>query len=255
MISLVRHVVPPMTHFTAPLARRLLAVSLCLGAVVGALAQPSTGQVFTCVANSGRTLTSDRLIAECMDREQRVLSREGLVLRVIPPSLTAEERAEKEARDQRLAAEKQAKADAVKRDRNLMQRYPNAEAHQKAREAALADLRTSIELSEARQRELVNERKPLIQESEFYVGKTLPAALRQQLDANEAAAGAQRDVQTNQKAELKRVNQLFDTELLRLKRLWAGAAPGSIGPAADEAASAVAATPPGKPVAARNTKK
>lgn len=255
MISLVRHVAPRMTRFTAPFARRLLAVSLYLGAAVSALAQPSTGQVFTCVANSGRTLTSDRLIAECMDREQRVLSREGLVLRIIPPSLTADERAEKEARDQRLAAEKQAKADAVKRDRNLMQRYPNAEAHQKAREAALADLRTSIELSEARQRELANERKPLIQESEFYVGKALPGALRQQLDANEAAAGAQRDVQVNQKAELKRVNQLFDTELLRLKRLWAGAAPGSIGPAADEAASAVAATPPGKPVAARNTKK
>jgi hypothetical protein len=190
-----------------------------------------------------------------MDREQRLLSREGLVLRIIPPSLTADERSEKEARDQRLAAEKQAKADAVKRDRNLMQRYPNAEAHQKAREAALADLRTSIELSETRQRELTNERKPLLQESEFYVGKALPATLRQQLDANEAAAGAQRDVQTNQKAELKRVTQLFDTELVRLKRLWAGAAPGSIGPAADEAASAVAATPPGKPVAARSSKK
>lgn len=255
MISLVRHIVHPMTHFTAPFKRRLLAVSLCLGAAVTAVAQPSSGQVFTCVANNGRTLTSDRLIGECMDREQRLLSREGLVLRIIPPSLTADERSEKEARDQRLAAEKQAKADAVKRDRNLMQRYPNAEAHQKAREAALADLRTSIELSETRQRELTNERKPLLQEAEFYVGKALPATLRQQLDANEAAAGAQRDVQTNQKAELKRVTQLFDTELVRLKRLWAGAAPGSIGPAADEAASAVAATPPGKPVAARSSKK
>jgi len=244
-----------MTHFTAPFKRRLLAGLLCLGAAVTAVAQPSSGQVFTCVANNGRTLTSDRLIGECMDREQRLLSREGLVLRIIPPSLTADERSEKEARDQRLAAEKQAKADAVKRDRNLMQRYPNAEAHQKARETALADLRTSIELSETRQRELTNERKPLLQESEFYVGKALPATLRQQLDANEAAAGAQRDVQTNQKAELKRVTQLFDTELVRLKRLWAGAAPGSIGPAADEAASAVAATPPGKPVAARSTKK
>ena len=244
-----------MTHFTAPFKRRLLAGLLCLGAAVTAVAQPSSGQVFTCVANNGRTLTSDRLIGECMDREQRLLSREGLVLRIIPPSLTADERSEKEARDQRLAAEKQAKADAVKRDRNLMQRYPNAEAHQKARETALADLRTSIELSETRQRELTNERKPLLQESEFYVGKALPATLRQQLDANEAAAGAQRDVQTNQRAELKRVTQLFDTELVRLKRLWAGAAPGSIGPAADEAASAVAATPPGKPVATRSSKK
>jgi hypothetical protein len=254
MIPLVCHVVHPMTQFTAPLERGLLAVSLCLGAAVSATAQPIAGQVFTCQANSGRTLTSDRLIGECMDREQRVLARDGTLLRIVPPSLTADERAEKEAREQRLAAEMKAKADAVKRDRNLMQRYPNAEAHQKARLAALTDLQTSIELSQARQRDLANERKPLLQEAEFYVGKALPATLRQQLDANEAAASAQSDVQRNQKAELERVTQLFDVELLRLKRLWAGAAPGSLGPAAGEAASAVASTAPTKPVAVRNAK-
>ena len=31
--------------------------------------------VFTCVTAAGRTLTSDRMIGECMDREQRVLAR------------------------------------------------------------------------------------------------------------------------------------------------------------------------------------
>jgi hypothetical protein len=187
----------------------------------------------------------------CMDREQRVLSRDGTLLRIVPPSLTADERAEKEARDRRVAAEKEAKAEAVRRDRNLVQRYANAEAHQKAREAALADVRTSIELSDLRQRELAAERKPLLEEAEFYKGKAMPAKLRQQLDANEAAAAAQVDVQNNQKAELDRVNKLFDTELARLKRLWAGAAPGSLGPATAEAASAVAAPPASKPVAAR----
>jgi hypothetical protein len=241
-----------MTHAIALFERRLLAGLLCLGAAAGALAQQSSGQVFTCVANNGRTLTSDRLIGECMDREQRVLSRDGTLLRVVPPSLTADERAEKEAREQRAAAEAKAKADAVKRDRNLMQRYPNAEAHQKVRDAALADLRTSMQLSEKRQAELVAERKPLIDESEFYKGKALPAKLRQQLDANDAATAAQRDAQKNQAAELARVTALFDTELARLKRLWAGAAPGSIGPGAvDEAASAATAKPAAKAAPAR----
>lgn len=237
-----------MTHAFASFERRLLAGLLCLGAAAPALAQQSSGQVFTCKGPSGRTLTSDRLIGECMDREQRVLARDGTLLRIVPPSLTADERAEKDAREQRAAAEAKAKADAVKRDRNLMQRYPNAEAHLKVREAALADLRTSMQLSEKRQAELAIERKPLQDEAEFYKGKALPAKLRQQLDANEAATSAQRDAQTNQKAELGRVNGLFDTELARLKRLWAGAAPGSIGPAAaDEAASAATAKPGAKP--------
>jgi hypothetical protein len=242
-----------MTAFASRTAGRLAAALLCAGLAAAAQAQPSAGQVFTCVAASGRTLTSDRLIAECMDREQRVLARDGTLLRIVPATLTADERAEKEARDRRAAAEREAKAEAAKRDRALLQRFPNAEAHQKSRESALADVRTSILLSEQRQRELAAERKPILDEAEFYKGKALPAKLRQQLDANEAATGAQRDVQNNQKAELERVNKLFDTELARLKRLWAGAAPGSIGPAGEEAASAATAVPvkPAKPVAAK----
>jgi len=223
---------------------------LCVGALwsAGALANP--GQVFTCVAASGRTLTSDRLIGECMDREQRVLGRDGTVLRIVPPTLTAEERAEKDAKDRRAAAEKEARAEAARRDRSLMERFPDASAHQKAREAALTDVRTSIGLSELRQRELAAERKPLMEEAEFYKGKGLPAKLRQQLDANEAATSAQRDAQANQKIEVDRVNKLFDTELGRLKRLWAGAPPGSVGGAVAEAASTVAVAPI-KRVAAR----
>ena len=229
----------------------LAAALLCVGGAGSVGAQPSSAHVFTCVGPTGRTLTSDRLIGECMDREQRVLARDGTLVRIVPPSLTADERSEKEARDRRLAVEKEAKAEAVRRDRNLLQRYPDADAHERAREAALADLTASMKLSEQRQRELILERKPLLTESEFYKGKALPAKLRQQLDANEAAAAAQRDAQTNQKAELERVTKLFDTELARLKRLWAGAVPGSLGPATAEAAAAVPPVVPGKPVAVR----
>ncbi len=237
---------------TAASCRRPLAAALlCAGAAASVSAAPTAGQVFTCVAPNGRTLTSDRLIGECMDREQRVLTRDGLLLRIVPPTLTADERAEKDARERRLAADREAKAEAVRRDRGLMQRYPDAGSHQKAREAALADVRTSMQLSELRQRDLAAERKPLLDDAEFYKGIALPAKLRQQLDANEAASAAQRDAQRNQKAELERVSALFDAELARLKRLWAGAAPGSIGPLTAEAATESPAAAPAKPVTAR----
>jgi len=232
--------------------RNPLAAALLFVTAAGSVdAAPSADQVFTCVTANGRKLTSDRLIGECMDREQRVLARDGTLVRIVPPTLTADERAEKDARERKANLEKEAKAEAVRRDRNLMQRYPNEQSHQWAREAALADVRAATQLSEQRQQELSAERKPLLDEAEFYKGKALPAKLRQQLDANEAAAFAQRDAQNNQKAELDRVNKLFDTELARLKRLWAGAAPGSIGPATAEAASAANPSPPAKPLAAR----
>ena len=231
------------TLSTAPSMRRaLFGALLCLGAWAGASGAHAASQVFTCVAASGRTLTSDRLIGECMDREQRVLSPDGILLRIVPPTLTADERAEKDAREKRAAAEKEARAEAVKRDRNLMQRYPNAEAHQKARDAALADLNTSMQLSELRQRELAAERKPLLEEAEFYKGKALPLKLRDQLAANDGALAAQRDSQVNQKAEQARIEKVFDAELARLKRLWAGASPGSLGPAGAEAGGTAAAS-------------
>jgi hypothetical protein len=244
-----------MTVVTATPERWLLtAVLLWAGAVASVSAAPTASQVFTCVDASGRTLTSDRLIGACMDREQRVLARDGTLLRIVPPSLTADERAEKEARERRLAAEKEAKAEAVRRDRNLLQRYPNEASHRNAREGALEDVRAAMNLSDMRLQELARERKPLLDEAEFYKAKQLPAKLRQQLDANDAAITAQRDAQANQKAELDRIGKLFDAELARLKRLWAGAAPGSVGPATAEAASAVGSAAAAKPVAVRKGK-
>ena len=185
-------------------------------------------QVFTCVNAAGRSLTSDRLIGECMDREQRVLSRDGTLLRVVPPSLTADERAEKEARERKLAAEREARMEAVRRDRNLMQRFPNAAAHQKAREQALEVTQFAITQSEARLADLERERKPLMDESEFYAGKSLPGKLKGQLDANDAATSAQKELLVQQKAELARASKLYDVELAHLKKLWAGALPGSL---------------------------
>jgi hypothetical protein len=216
------------------------AAGLCLAsAALAASAQaPSLGQVFTCTNNAGRVLTSDRLIGECMDREQRVLSRDGTLIRIVPPQLTADERAAKEERDRRAMLERQARVEAVRRDRLLLQRFPNEGEHQKARQSALEDVQASMKLSQQRLAELERERKPLLEESEFYKGKQLPTLLKQQLDANEAAVAAQKDAQVNQQAELERIGKRYDAELAHLKRLWGGAEPGSILVMAESAATA-----------------
>ena len=65
-----------------------------------------TGGIYTCVDAQGRRLTSDRPIRACIDREQKVLNPSGTVRRVMPPSLTAAERAAAEARERQAAAER-----------------------------------------------------------------------------------------------------------------------------------------------------
>jgi len=202
--------------------------------------------IYTCVDATGKRLTSDRPIPACTDREQRVLNADGSVKRIVPPTLTADERAEQEAKERQAAADRASQQDAVRRDRNLMVRYPNEAAHKKARAKALDDVRNAVAQSEKRLAALASERKPLLDEAEFYVGKQMPAKLKQQLDANEAATEAQRALIQNQQAESGRINALFDAEAVHLRKLWAGAPAGSLGAPPAESASEpkkTAATP------------
>jgi hypothetical protein len=222
----------------------LLMLWLLLAVPAGAV-WAAAAPIYSCSDDHGNKLTSDRPIAECANREQRLLNTDGSVRKVVPPTPTADERAAAEAAERRAVAERAAQQDAVRRDRNLVIRFPNEAAHRRAREAALDDVRKAVRSSEARVKLLAAERKPLLDEAEFYAGRPLPAKLTQALDANDAAVEAQRTLVQNQQVEVVRINNLFDVELERLKRLWAGAPPGSMG--ALVVARAAQASSPAKP--------
>jgi hypothetical protein len=211
-----------------PWMRPILLGALAAVALANAWAQ--SARIYSCVDDKGRRLTSDRPIPECVAREQREHNRDGSVRAVRPPVPTAEERAAQEVRERQAAAQRQAENEARRRDRQLLARYPNEATHRKAREGALDSARQSLRASENRLAALATERKPLNNEAEFYLGRALPPKLKQQIDANDAAVEAQRAAMVNQEAELVRLNRLYDIELDRLRRLWAGAAPGSLGP-------------------------
>ena len=185
--------------------------------------------IYTCTDASGKKLTSDRPIAECNSREQRVLNADGSVRSVRPPTMTADERAAAEEREREAFAERARQQEAVRRDRNLLARFPNEAAHRTQRELALDDVRKSLRQSEARLIALATERKPLTNEAEFYVGKQLPLKLKLALDANDASVDAQKSLVQNQQIEVLRIDKLYDNELERLKKLWGGAQPGSLG--------------------------
>jgi len=217
-----------------PGARRLVALALCTWAVAAwgqATPRPPAG-IYSCIDDKGRRITADRPIPECAQREQQVLNSDGSVRMVVPPTPTAEERAAREARERAAAEARAAQADAVRRDRNLMMRYPNEAAHLRARESALDSVRLAMRATEDRIKQLTAESKPLRTEAEFYEGRSLPPQLRAAIDANEAALEAQRSASASQAVELDRINRLYDTELERLRRLWAGAPPGTLGPVA-----------------------
>jgi hypothetical protein len=202
-------------------------------------AQPAAAPtpIYSCTNAAGKKLTSDRPIPECNDREQRVLNSDGSIRTVIGPPPTVDERAAAEAREHDLALEQDRRREAIRRDHNLVARFPNEAAHRKARLAALDDVKGALRLSEARLAALALERKPLDDETEFYIGKPLPIKLKALIDANDASVEAQRALVQNQKLEVIRIDQLYDAELERLRRLWGGAQPGSMGMIAGSASA------------------
>jgi hypothetical protein len=206
-----------------------LSAGCCWGACWSQPAPVDAG-IHLCVDDGGHVITRDRYIAECRHKEQRVLNRDGSLRRVVPPTLTADERAQAEAAERVAREAYAAQQDNIKFDRLLKTRFRDEAAHQRARDAALDASRAAIASAEVRLAELAAERKRLAEEAEFYRGRTLPARLRQQIDGNEGQADAQRDSIRNVEGEQARINKRFDGELQRLRKLWSGAEPGSLGP-------------------------
>ena len=233
------------TRFAAARALGLVACSLVAAISVRAQAPvPSRPPIYDCIDANGKRIRSDRPILDCRDKDQRLLNPDGSFNKIVPPTPTADERADMEARERQDAIDKAAKGDAIRRDRNLVSRFPNEAEHNKARGKALDDIRNSVRVSEERVTLLTAERKPLLDEAEFYVNKPLPSKLKLALDANDASLAAQKSLIQNQQSEVVRINALYDAELARLRKLWAGAPAGSLGPLPMVSGAATKAAPP-----------
>lgn len=111
--------------------------ALVAGWLATALGSVAAQAIYTCVDAQGRRHTSDRLIPECTDREQKVFSRGGTVRKSVPALLSPLEEAAKAQKERQAAEEKLRQADERRADRALLARYPNRSAHEQERMRAL----------------------------------------------------------------------------------------------------------------------
>jgi hypothetical protein len=183
-------------------------------------ATTATADTYTCTTPAGQRISRDRLIVECASVEQ-VLHRDNGKVERIAPALTDDELARVEAEKTRLEAERQRKIKEDRADRLLVSRFPSAAVHEVARKEALDGARSAIRIAEQRIVVLEGERRKLADEAEFYPGgRALPPKLKSDLDRNDAALKAQRALLQNQQGEAARINELFDTQLAKLRKLW-----------------------------------
>lgn len=199
---------------------------LASGCVQWAWAQapaPTAAGIYTCVDAQGRRLTADRPIPQCVDREQRELSPQGTVRRVIGPTLTEHERTALEAQRRKEQEERAQQAEERRRERALLARYPNQLAHDAERAEAIVQIDLVSGAAVKRIEELQEQRKTLDLEMEFYRKDPAkaPMSLRRMLAENEANVLEQQRFIANQDREKRRVHQRFDLELAQLRQLWA----------------------------------
>ena len=178
--------------------------------------------IYSCVDAKGRRVTSDRPIVDCLDREQRELSRSGVVKRVVPPSYTADERARIDAQKKVEDAERARVAEEKRRERALLIRYPNQTVHDKERAEALKQIDEVMDAVKKRGEALVTQRREIDTELEFYqndVNKA-PPWLKRKVDDNLQQVQIQNRFLNEQAQEKQRINARFDEELVKLKQLW-----------------------------------
>ncbi len=208
----------------------LVFTSLWVGAV---LAQQETTQgIYTCTDARGRTLTAERPIPECLDREQKVLNPSGSLKARVGPTLTLQERAELDAKNKADQDERARLNEEKRRERALLIRYPNKLVHDKERAEALAQIGVMRQAALTRTQELLRQRADIDKEMEFYQKdpSKAPPSLRRQEDEMTQSLAVQGRFIAVQDTEFKRVNARFEEELARLKPLWALQAPGSTAP-------------------------
>lgn len=196
----------------APLEKKWSA--LALAGVLGLLpASVLAGRTYCCDDGNGRRLCSDTLPAACYKRAYQI--REGGRTENVGPPLTPEQKAQREAELARKKAEESRAAEELRNNQILLNSYGSEKDFDSKRDRALAETRKSLEQAQARYDEGVKRQKRLANETEFYLKKPMPDALKSQIKENEAELSAQQVILDARKREIESIGAKFEAEKQR----------------------------------------
>ncbi|MBK6972332.1 MAG: hypothetical protein IPH26_05035 [Sterolibacteriaceae bacterium] len=197
----------------------VLAVQLIVAAMPGAgsaWAQQSTTpkQTYCCNDSDGVQICSDRLPHQCYNRAYRVMEGSTVVRREEAP-LSAEQRRQRIIEDRRQLEEDRARREGLRRDRILIDTYNSVQDIDVQRERAIKEIEHGMLQAKNELVELEKQRQALVEETEFYRRKTMPAELRAAIRANEADIAAQQSIVDSKKKDIDAVNARYDEDKRR----------------------------------------
>ena len=198
----------------APARFTALALSLGLSSsVLGA------GNLFCCTDNNGKQVCGDLLPQACYGKAYREIGESGRTIRTVEAPLTAEQRAQRAAEEEKRKAEEIARKEQQRKDQALLETYGSAKDIEVMRQRAQEDVYKSIKSAEASIVEIKKKRKDFENEAEFYKKKAMPAEIQKGLRTTEFEIKAQESVIEAKKKELDIIRVKYDEDLKRYNEL------------------------------------
>ena len=179
-------------------------------------------QIFTCKDSAGRTLTSDREIPECASRDMREIGKNGVVKRVIPAPLTAEQRRAKQAEDERQKQQADAVIEARRRDLALLARFRNEGEIELAHKRATFDLQEKMRFCDQTIASVSTQLSTAEAEAKTAAQKKnnrVPSLLQQRIDDAKTSIALENSRLRQYQIELLQMDQSFDDTLKRYREL------------------------------------
>lgn len=212
--------VPPMLPKT--IAMRLLVL---LAIACGVASNPASAQsrMYKCVDAKGKTYYTQTPPAECLGRDTQVInSKSGAVVNKIEGQLTPEQQAQREEEKKKKAEQEAQAREERRKNTALLNTYSSEKDINDARARALKENEAGIKETEKRIAAALKRQKELDSEKEFYVKKTVPAKLAQDMRNNEVDMKNQQELLDVQKKQVSTINAKYDEDKRRFLELTKG---------------------------------
>lgn len=198
------------------LSRSAKALALLgMATLVSVSSANAAGKLFCCNDSNGRQVCGDLMPTECYGRAYREVGESGRTVRNVDAPLTAEQRAERAAEDERRKAEEAAMKEQQRKDQALLNTYGSVKDIEAMRERALVDVEKSISDAEARIVEIKARRTKFENEAEFYKKKQLPPEVQKGLSDADSEIKAQQSIIESKRKDIDVIREKYDEDKRR----------------------------------------
>ena len=200
----------------SPPKAKLLALLLATLTGTSALA---AGNFFCCNDASGKQVCGDILPQACYGRAYRELGSNGQTIRTVDAPLTAEQRSQREAEEEKRKREEEKRKEQQRKDQALLNTYGNEQDIELMRKRAEGDVLKAIANAEKKIAEIRQQRKVFENEAEFYKKKTLPLDVKKGLADADSDINSQEVFIAEKKKELEVIRAKYDEDKRRFVEL------------------------------------